>query len=83
MQCDEKESLRDRCIAASAEFEAVAQEVKAATGFLFDFRTRNISWTAPQMLKSWPAEFSKVTEARRRQLNASSALDLHLSKHRC
>jgi hypothetical protein len=83
MQCGEEENLRDRCIAASNEFEAVVQEVKAATGFLFDFRTKKISWAMPQMKKNWPSEFSKFAEARRRHLNASSALSLHLSKHRC
>jgi hypothetical protein len=74
MQCEEKENLRDRCIAASDEFEAVAQAVKGATGVLFDFRARNISWAMPQQ---------KFAEARQRHLNASWALSLHLSKHRC
>jgi hypothetical protein len=83
MQCEEKERLRESCIAASTEFDVVVQAVKSATGFLFDFRSKNITWASPQTLKNWPSEFSKLTEARRKHLNASSALSLHLTQHRC
>jgi hypothetical protein len=83
MLCEEKEHLSESCIAASAEFDAVAQELKAATGFLVDFRARNISWTVPRTLKHRPAEFSRFAEGRRKHLDASSALSLHLSNHRC
>ena len=83
MQCQEKEHLRESCIAASTEFDTVTQEVKAATGFLVDFRARNITWAAPQTLKNRPAEFSRFAEARRKHLDASSALSRHLSNHRC
>jgi hypothetical protein len=83
MQCEEKEHLRESCITASTEFDAMTQELKAATGFLVDFRARNISWAMPRTLKNWPAEFSRFAEARRKHLDASSALSLHLSIHRC
>ena len=83
MQCEEKDHLSESCMAASIEFEAVTQEVEAATGFRFDFRARSISWAAPHTLKNWPTEFARFAGARSEHLKASSALSLHLSMHRC
>jgi len=70
-------------MAACEALEAAARQLQISTGFLIDIRTQGITWTPPQTLQNWPAEFSHFIDARTRHRNASLLLSQHLSKHRC
>ena len=83
MDCVEKQNLQQKCIAASHEFDAATEQLRAA-GIALDLRSLKVEWKpSPTSVKKMREMSAILAVARSNHLQASSELSRHLSAHRC